>query len=165
MVRLAAALTLLLPSVVQAQEVTYFCTTGPNSVDGALTAEIHYPTGQSIALSAFTEGIQRSEIIRISAVESIVPILWDLAEPVLNLPPEDVSTGESCNVLFMSSLIVGFSDGTTRRRDEICINGPLSQLASEIVWAVPRDRDVRDTKRDEIEERIEDPADVCGRRW
>lgn len=159
------ALTLLLPSLAHAQEITYICTTMTNSEDGSMSAEIHYPDGQSIALNAYSDGVQRSEIIRVSAVESIVPILWELAEPVLDLPPEDVSTGERCNPQFLETLIVGFSDGTTRRRDEICINGALSQMASEVIWAVPRDRDVRDVKRDVIEERVEDPADVCGRQW
>lgn len=165
MIRLAAALVALVPTLVHAQDVTYVCTTGPNDFDGSMTASIHYPNGQSISLSAFSEGVERSEIVRVSAVRSLVPLLWGLAEPVLELPPEDVSRGESCDPQFLQTLIVGFSDGTTRRRDEICLNGAITQMHSEVNWARPHDLDVRDTKRDEINERVDVPADVCGRDW
>lgn len=163
--RCIAAACALLPTLASAQDVAYVCTTVPNDIDGALTAAIHYPNGQSIALNAYIDGVERTEIIRVSAVRSLVPLLWELAEPVLDLPPEDVSTGEGCDPIFVQSLIVGFTDGTTRRRDEICLNGPISLMASEVIWARPHNLDVRDTKRDEIDVRIEDPAVVCGRQW
>lgn len=161
---LAAALIALLPNLAQAQDVAYICTTRDNPEEG-LYAEIHYPNGQSLSVNAYVDGSQRSEIVRQSAVRSLVPFLWELAEPVLALPPEDVGASENCDARFTETLIVGFSDGTTRRRDEICIDGAINYMGREVIWARPHDLDVRDVKRDELGQAFEDPAEVCGRDW